>query len=95
VTPASCTAGCSGSGAVVVCNGKVVDVAASLADAEAYVVANIEADFQVSANASCAGTTCTGSVSCSTIPGTSAGSYALFTGAIAFCLTFLSRRKRG
>jgi hypothetical protein len=95
VTPGSCTASCSGSGAVVVCNGKVVDVADSLADAEVYVVDNIEADFQVSVNAACSGNTCTASISgCSTVPGTDLGGLAFLGGALGFGLTFVSRRRR-
>lgn len=94
VTAPSCNAGCSGSGAVVVCNGKVVDVADSLADAESYVVANIEADFNVSVNASCTGSTCSASVGCSTAPpGSNLGSYAFLSGAVAFGLTFIGRRR--
>jgi MYXO-CTERM domain-containing protein len=94
-TAGSCNTTCSGSGAVVVCHGKVVNVAASVADAEAYVVANVEADFKlnVTTAASCTGDTCKSSVSCSTTPGVGAGSYAFLTTALAFGFVGIARRR--
>jgi MYXO-CTERM domain-containing protein len=80
-----------------VCNGNVVYVAKTLADAETYVTTNVQTDFQVSVTVSgdvpCTGSTCKGSVSCSTTPGTGHGSDAFLAGGLALGLVSVSRRR--
>jgi MYXO-CTERM domain-containing protein len=100
ITPTTCTAACSGTGGVIVCNGQVVYVASSAADAASWYASNLDVTFNPSSldikgTASCAGDNCTAKASCSASPGpagTNGGGF-LF-GGLAFVGTALIRRRR-
>jgi hypothetical protein len=99
-TPATCTASCSGSGGVIVCNGQVVYVASTVADAGQWYIAHLDAQFDeskftVSASATCSGDECVAKASCAATPGTNKaeGTGVLLAG-LAFAGFGVSRRRR-
>jgi hypothetical protein len=74
MTPASCSASCSGTGGVIVCNGQVVYVASTIVDAGQWYVAHLDQQFntdvfKVSASATCTGDDCSAKAICATSPG--------------------------
>jgi MYXO-CTERM domain-containing protein len=95
-------ASCSGTGGVVVCNGQVVYVASSAADAGQWYVSHLDVQFDtsklmVTATGSCTGNTCEGktTASCSASPGpakTSGGG--LLLAAMAFVGVAATRRRK-
>jgi MYXO-CTERM domain-containing protein len=100
ITPTTCTAACSGTGGVIVCNGQVVYVASSAADAASWYASNLDVTFNPSSldikgTASCSGDNCTAKASCSASPGsagTNGGGFLL--GGLAFVGAALIRRRR-
>jgi hypothetical protein len=93
-TPVSCQAGCTGGGAVIVCNGKVVEVATTVAEAEAWFIATLDANFKFMVSASCTGTSCT-ATACDASPKSNAtdGTGLLMAG-LAFAGVGVARRRR-
>ncbi len=100
LTPASCTASCNSGGGIISCNGQVVYVAATVADAASWYVAHIDAQFQLSASVSgsCTGDQCTATAksACSAAPGTKepAGGMLLLAGLALTCAARARRRSR-
>jgi hypothetical protein len=94
-TTPKCQAGCSSGGAVIVCNGKVVEVATTVAEAQMWFLATLDADFKFMVSASCNGTgTCT-ATACDASPKTTAtdGTGLLLAG-LAFAGVGIARRRR-
>lgn len=93
-TPVSCNASCSGGGAVVVCNGKVVEVADSIKAAEEWFVSTLDANFKISISASCTGDSCTATACDASPMTTEAGGTGLLLAGLSFAGTAVVRRRR-
>ena len=100
MTPATCTASCSGSGGVILCNGQVVFVADTIVDAGEWYIGHLDAQFSmdkfsIAASATCTGSDCVGKVSCATSPISEKtdGSGILLAG-LAFAGLGAARRRR-
>jgi MYXO-CTERM domain-containing protein len=100
ITPSTCSASCSGSGGVILCNGQVVYVADTITDAGQWYIAHLDAQFDISKfaiSAACSGNECTAKASCSAAPGASnpAEGSALAFGALGFVGLAAYRRRKG
>jgi hypothetical protein len=95
ITPAACMAACTGTGGVIVCNGQVVYIAASVTDAAAWYVDHLDAQFSLNVSASCSGDNCTASVGCDVSPGSQPGGAGLLRAGLGLALVGLRRRFKG
>jgi hypothetical protein len=100
ITPATCSASCSGTGGVIVCNGQVVYVASTILDAGQWYIAHLDGQFDISqfsvtGSASCTGNDCVANASCATSPGTNNGDGAgILIAGLAFAGFGVSRRRK-
>jgi len=97
ITPATCSASCGSGGGVIVCNGQVVYVAATLTDAADWYIAHLDAQFSLMVSTTCTGDSCTTTATetCSATPrGAATDPAGPLLAGLAFAGVGVARRRR-